>query len=238
MSIVSSIVTEGFVAVQWAGIRKQAANSAISRRLSLAVAVLVVLGGLVTPAGARAEAAAADTPTAVVRTTVDGALAVLKDKVSPIAQRRQKLRQLVETNFDFARMSRSALGYHWRQLTPKQRSHFTAVFTAFIEDSYLNKIQDYQGQTVDFLKEVRTSPGYGEVKTKVIQKTRPPIALNYRLALGQGRWKIYDVTVDNISIIANYRNQFNRVINNSGFNRLMADLERKRTELANSLVTQ
>ena len=214
------------------------ASSAVGRGLSLAVAALVVLGGLAIAANARADAAPGDTPMAVVRATVNGALGVLKDKVTPVAQRRERLRRIVETNFDFTRMSRSALGYHWRKLTPEQRTSFTTVFTAFIEDSYLSKIQDYQGQTVAFLKEVSSDPGYGEVKTNVTQQNHPPIALDYRLVLDQGRWKIYDVTVDNISIIANYRNQFNRVINNSGFDRLMSDLERKRTELANSLVTQ
>ncbi len=233
-----NVVTEGYVTVRRERLPSQTAGSTLGLGLSLAVAMLVVVGGLAGTAGARADAAAGDTPMAVVRVTVDGALGVLRDKVTPIAQRRRQLRQIVEDHFDFTRMSRSALGYHWRSLTPEQRRNFTAVFTDFVENSYLNKIQDYQGETVAFLKEVRGDHDYGEVKTNIIQQGRQPIALDYLLIREQGGWKIYDVTVDNISIIANYRNQFNRVINNAGFNRLMADLERKRTELANSLVTQ
>ena len=228
-----------YVTVRLEGRQGQTARSVIAGGLSLAVAALVVWSGLILPAGVLADATAGgDTPMAVVRITVDGALGVLRDKVTPIAQRRQQLRRVIEDHFDFTRMSRSALGYHWRKLTPEQRRNFTAVFTDFVENSYLNKIQDYQGETVAFLREVPANQDYGEVKTNVIQQGRQPIALNYLLVREQGGWKIYDVTVDNISIIANYRNQFNRVINNAGFNRLMADLERKRTELANSLVKQ
>jgi phospholipid transport system substrate-binding protein len=154
----------------------------------------------------------------------------------PLKQKQGRLRGVVENSFDFTEMSRSALGTHWRDLTPDQRSDFTRIFTQFIEDSYLRKISDYRGRSVTFTKTMQLAPGYSQVNSKVNQPNGgDPIALDYRLKYEDGEWKIYDVTVDAISIIANYRNQFNRVINDKGFPTLMTDLRTKSSQLANSL---
>ncbi|SRR5579875_1296574 len=197
------------------------------------------LGGLtaVSIAIAIGIAARADSgdPTAVARTLVNQALSVLGSNMTT-HEKQERLRGVVEQSFDFTEMSRSALGYHWRDLTPAQRQEFTRVFTQFIEDSYLSKVSDYRGQTVTFTKTIQLAPGYSQVSSKVNQpQGGEPIALDYRLKYIGGQWKIYDVTVDSISIIANYRNQFNRVINNKGFPTLMADLRAKSTQLANAL---
>jgi len=133
-------------------------------------------------------------------------------------------------------MSRSALGTHWRDLSPDQQRDFTRVFTQFIEDSYLSKVSDYRGQTVTFTKVIQLAPGYTQVNSKIDQNNGDaPVAVDYRLKYEGGQWKIYDVTVEAISIIANYRNQFNRVINDKGFPTLMADLRAKSRQLANAL---
>jgi phospholipid transport system substrate-binding protein len=133
---------------------------------------------------------------------------------------------------DFTEMSRSALGYHWRSLTPEQRSQFSTLFTSFIEDAYLSKIQDYSGQQVQYLKESPLGEGYSRVDTAIVQPGKQSLKVAYMLEQKGGEWLVYDVTVDNISIIANYRNQFNRVINDQGFDKLMADLKAKQRELA------
>jgi phospholipid transport system substrate-binding protein len=152
-----------------------------------------------------------------------------------LPQRRRELRSLVEQNFDFETMSRSALGYNWRSLSPDQRAQFTKLFTAFIEVAYLDKIQDYQGQQVQFAGEHSLGDGYAEVDTKIVQPGKSPISVNYLLEQKDGAWKIYDVTVEAISIIANYRNQFNRVISQKGFDQLMADLQAKQQQLESLL---
>jgi phospholipid transport system substrate-binding protein len=177
----------------------------------------------------------ADDPMSVVKTTVNQALEVLQDKQTPLAQRQDRLRQIVAQTFDFTEMAKSALGYHWKELTPAQQQEFTSAFVAFIEDSYLSKINDYRGQQVSFLRVSNQGPQYSQVSTDIIQPKGDPIHVNYRLVQEASTWKIYDVTVDAISIIANYRNQFNRVMNNKGYNTLIADLKAKQAALAASL---
>jgi phospholipid transport system substrate-binding protein len=163
---------------------------------------------------------------------VNNALKIMANKSLPVQQRRRQLREGIENDFDFTEMSRSALGYNWRNITPDQRSNFTKLFTAFIEDAYLSKIQDYSGQQVQFQGQTSLGAGYTQINTAIVQPGKNPILVNYLLLQKDGSWKIYDVTVDAISIIANYRNQFNRVINEKGFPQLMADLQAKQQELA------
>ena len=177
----------------------------------------------------------ADEPMSVVKSTVDQALDVLRDRGTPLAQRQDKLRQIVAATFDFREMAKSALGYHWKELSPAQQEEFTNAFVAFIEDSYLSKINDYSGQQVNFLRASNEGAQYAQVNTDIIQPKGDAIHVNYRLLQENSTWRIYDVTVDAISIIANYRNQFNRVMNNKGYNTLIADLKSKQAALAASL---
>ena len=198
--------------------------------LSLTTAIVLSLAPsrFLTPAWA-------DDPMSVVKTTVNQALDVLRDKNTPLAQRQDKLRQIVAATFDFTEMAKSALGYHWKDITPAQQQEFTTAFVAFIEDSYLSKINDYSGQQVNFLRASNEGAQYAQVNTDIIQPKGDAIHVNYRLLQENSTWRIYDVTVDAISIIANYRNQFNRVMNNKGYDTLIADLKSKQAALAASL---
>jgi phospholipid transport system substrate-binding protein len=196
-------------------------------------ALATILMTLNSSAPARADTG--NSPMAVTQTMVDRALRIMSSKALPVRQRRRELREAIENEFDFSEMSRSALGYHWRNLSPDDRSQFTGLFTAFIEDAYLSKIQDYSGQQVRFDGQTPLGYGYEQINTDIIQPGKNPIAVNYLLLQKGDTWKIYDVTVDAISIIANYRNQFNRVINEKGFPQLMADLRAKQQELASLL---
>jgi phospholipid transport system substrate-binding protein len=202
-----------------------------------ALAIFTLSAALVLSLAPRFVALAlADDPGSVVRGTVNQALGVLRDNSTPLAQRQDKLRQIVSSTFDFTEMSRSALGYHWKQITPAQQQEFTTAFVAFIEDSYLSKINDYRGQQVSFGMVTNDGPTYAQVNTDIIEPDgKDPIHVNYRLLQNGSTWKIYDVTVDAISIIANYRNQFNRVMNNQGYDKLISDLKSKQAALAASL---
>ena len=207
--------------------------SALLRTFAAAVLVAAALAGKALSAGATATSA----PVSEVKVVLDKALAILRDSKTPLPQRREELRTIVAAHFDFNEMSRSALGYHWRYISPAQRSEFVSVFTKFIEDTYLNKIQYYSGQDIEIGRTIGSGPGYAEVRTKVVKRgsEEQPLALNFELKQTAGRWLIYDVTVDQISIVANYRNQFNRVFNEKGFGTLMSDLKRKQEQLAASL---
>jgi phospholipid transport system substrate-binding protein len=184
-------------------------------------------------------ACADQSPTDVVKALVTPALQILGDKSTPLADRQGKLRSLVSGDvFDFTAMARSALGMHWKDLNDQQRQDFTQVFTAFLRDSYISRIQDYSGLQVNYLGESDLGDGRSEVKTTIEQPGgKAPIQVNYSLRKDSGKMLIYDVAVDNISIAANYRNQFNRVINNQGFDTLMADLKSKQQGLEAQLGT-
>jgi phospholipid transport system substrate-binding protein len=209
-------------------------GSRLRMMLAAAVATLAMVGMV---SGARADQNA----TEVVKSLVNPALQILGDTATPLPDRQQKLRSLVSGNiFDFTAMARSALGLHWRDINAQQQQDFTQVFTAFLRDSYISRIADYSGQQVkvNFLGETDIGNGATEVKTTIEQSGgKAPIQVNYALRGVNGKSLIYDITIDNISIAANYRNQFNRVINNQGFDALMTDLKNKQQGLEASLGT-
>ena len=202
--------------------------------LTAAIAIVLCQGRFAIPA----RADDANAPMTVVQNTVNQALEVLRDKSSPLPQRQEKLRQIVAQSFDFTQMAKSALGYHWKTLNPQQQQEFTNVFISFIEDSYLSKLNDYRGQQVQFVKATQDGADYAQVNTNIVREGKDPIHLDFRLMSESGAWKIYDVTVDAISIIANYRNQFNRVMNNQGYDMLIKDLKEKQAALAARLGNQ
>jgi phospholipid transport system substrate-binding protein len=109
-------------------------------------------------------------------------------------------------------------------------------FTAFLENAYLNKLENYSGQKIAFVGETSASSGDSQVNTAVTQpNNNQQIRIDYLLKQDGGDWKVYDVTVDNISIMANYRNQFNRVINEQGFDALLKEMQSKQQDLVTSL---
>jgi phospholipid transport system substrate-binding protein len=201
----------------------------------LSVFTGAMLALMVVQAAAPLSASALPTPLDTVNQVINQSLPVLRDKHTPVPQRRRQLRDLLERHFDFPDMARITLGYHWRELKPAQRDQFTELFTAFIENAYLSKIQDYSGQDVAVLGQNSEGAGFTRVSSQIIQPGKAPIKVDYLLRELDGDWKIYDVTVDAISIVANYRNQFNRVINDQGFDKLMADMRAKQQQLQASM---
>jgi phospholipid transport system substrate-binding protein len=176
-------------------------------------------------------------PMALVKSTVNEVVSFLQDKATPQQTKRQHLLDLVAGRFDFADMARQTLGVHWRQLTPAQQQEFVPLFTSFMEEAYLNKIEDYSGQPIQFIRESSDGPGFAQVSTNVVQQNKQPIHIDYHLKQGAEGWRVYDVAIDNISITANYRNQFNRVINNQGYNALVSSMRNKEQELRGNLAS-
>ena len=209
--------------------------SSAAARIAFGAFAAAMLALMVATAVSPPEAWALPTALDTVSQVVNTALPVLRDRSSPVPQRRRKLRSLLEQHFDFSDMSRIALGYHWRELSTQQRAQFTQLFTAFIENAYLSKIQDYSGQDVAILGQNAEGEGFARVRSQIIQSGKQPIKVDYLLRDMGGDWKIYDVTVDAISIVANYRNQFNRVINDQGFDKLMSDMRVKQQQLEASM---
>ncbi|HYB90927.1 MAG TPA: ABC transporter substrate-binding protein [Candidatus Binataceae bacterium] len=210
--------------------------SGAPRRAWMAAAAIAMAAAGLALSGWFSAALADGDPMSVTQQTVNQALSVLRNRQLVLADRQQQLRRIVEATFDYTEMSRSALGYHWKEISPDQQQEFSSVFTTFIEDSYLAKINSYSNQQVEFLRATSDDADYAQVSTNIVDKDQQPISVNYRLLNTGGAWKIYDVDVDGISIIANYRNQFNRVMNNQGYATLIKDLKSKQAALAASLV--
>lgn len=210
----------------WGWSRKNRSSQPSDRRryVTQALPVMLLVFGVLVSANAWAGDAMAE-----VKATVNQVLQILKNpeyKSAP-AQRRQKLRSVIGGHFDFADMSRSALGVHWKSLSEEQRREFVGLFTSLMEAAYMSRIEGYSGQEIDFLKERADSPGYSEVYTNIVQNGAQPINVNYRLEQTDSGWKVYDVLIDGISLVANYRSQFNRVINSDGYDALVERIKTK-----------
>ena len=196
-------------------------------------------------ASADAQQAAAQDPLARVRTGVADVIAVFRDPAMPLAERRQKLNALADKYFDFEAMARSVMGYHWRNLTAAQRAEFTPLFAEFIKDAYLAKMQDYVVKKVqaelpavrfNYTREAFDGADYATVYCNIfLPEQKDPIPINYLMHRVNGEWRVYDLTVASIDVIANYRNQFNHAMNADGFDKLIATVREKRQALRRQL---
>ena len=136
------------------------------------------------------------------------------------------LEEVIATRFDYAEMSKRALAAHWPPLTEAQRAEFVQLFKSFLSDRYAEKIEGYSGQQVGYLSE-RIEGTYAEVRTE-LRSDKTAIPMDYRLFLKEGRWHAYDIIVDGVSLVKNYRSQFQKIIRESSYEELVKKL-RERT---------
>ena len=122
------------------------------------------------------------------------------------------------------------LGKHWNQRTQAERTQLTDIFATLLDNSYLSKIESYNNEKIVYLKET-IDGNYAEVKSKVITANRDEYSLDYRLLNENGKWMVYDVVIEGVSLVSNYRTQFSRIINNNGYNELIKKLQTKISEL-------
>ena len=172
-------------------------------------------------------------PTEAMKTTIDEVLRIVRDKdlkhKDKADERRHLLEKVVEARFDYAEMSRRALGAPWNQLTDQQKQEFVDLFRTLLTNSYADKIETYSGEGVQYLNE-RMEKEYAEVRTKVLSgKTEIP--LDYRLINKAEDWRVYDVVVDNISLVNNYRGQFTKILRASSYSDLVDQLRKKSDKL-------
>ncbi|MGH8513663.1 MAG: MlaC/ttg2D family ABC transporter substrate-binding protein [Gammaproteobacteria bacterium] len=174
--------------------------------------------------------AAAGEPTEQIRAAVDRGVEVVKNAKLDGAKERsetiQRLKQVVYPLFDFEEMGKRSLGAHWRRLDPQRQKEFVALFTELLERTYANSINLYDGQTVVYSGET-VDGDFAEVTTKIVTKKGEAFSAIYKMHRVDGKWKVYDVVVEGISVVNNYRSQFNRVIVNSSMEELMRRLKEK-----------
>ncbi len=197
--------------------------------ISALTAVLVITMALTL--GTSELFAESPTPLDTVKGAVDDTVAILHNVQEPVKQRRRELRQLVEQELDLGSMARTSLGIHWSQLNAKQRDEFVPLFAAFIETVYLDQIQDYAKLKIEVSSQTLVASDYARVSVTVLQPSKNPIPIVFLLEKKGVRWVVYDVNVEGISMVENYRAQFDRVIRSGGIDGLMNKLRQKRAQL-------
>jgi phospholipid transport system substrate-binding protein len=193
---------------------------------AIAFLAALVVGSSVVPGYAGA-------PTEAMKATVDEVLRIVRDpdlkQKNKSDERRHQLENVVSARFDYTEMSRRALGAPWNQLTDQQKQEFVDLFRTLLTNSYADKIETYSGEGVEYLNE-RMEKEYAEVRTKVLSgKTEIP--LDYRLINKAEDWRVYDVVVDNISLVNNYRGQFTKILRASSYSDLVDQLRKKSEKL-------
>jgi phospholipid transport system substrate-binding protein len=186
--------------------------------LTLLLSALLIL-----PAGA------ASTPKEDISKTVDQVLAVLRDPQTKGAQRREKVSKLVRARFDFATMSQYTLGKHWKSASPEEQKEFIRIFSDLLEETYIGRIDAYSNETVKYGAE-SIEGDRAEVKTSV-HEGNVDIPIDYRLTQKNGEWFVYDVLIEDVSLVKNFRSSYGEIIRKEGFTKLLERMTTKLKEL-------
>lgn len=183
-------------------------------------AVAVVLPLVAAPG---AEAA---TPTEHLRQHVDRVIKVLEDPAMKPADRQAVIRKIATDIFDFEEAAKRSLGQHWQGRTPAERQEFVRLFTDLLERTYIGKIEQYQGEKVTYAGDA-VEGHRATVRTTIVTKQGTEVPVNYRMHQKDGRWLVYDVMMEGVSLVANYRTQFNRILQSGSWPDLVARLRAK-----------
>jgi phospholipid transport system substrate-binding protein len=192
------------------------------RTVCAAVAFALVLYGPHAEAGP---------PTDQLKQRVDEVIRVLDDpslKAQP-AQRHAAIRKIAENIFDYPNTARRALGTHWNARTPEERKEFVALFADLLDRAYLSKIDLYQGEKVRYTNEAVDGDEV-TVKTMLLTPRGTSIPVDYRMHLVDGRWLVYDVIIEGVSLVSSYRQQFNKIIVTESYPSLLQKLRSKQAE--------
>ena len=172
----------------------------------------------------------AGAPMAIVEVNVKKVLDVLRDPKlkGPSAKetKKEKLRVIYKGMFDEVEFSRRTLARNWTKLNPAQQNEFIVLFEQVLEKSYVDKILSYTDQKIEFYKENILSESQAEIQTKIVTSSNE-IPMFYRVILKEGKWRVYDVVVENVSLVQNYRTQFNDILANKTPEQLLEILRKK-----------
>lgn len=172
----------------------------------------------------------AGVPLDTVKKSVNDVLDVLRDpKLKPASAtelKKDKLRVIYKGMFDEVEFSKRTLTRNWNSFTPAQRTEFVNLFEQVLENSYADKILSYTNEKVEFYKENKLSNTQVEVQSKIITSSKE-IPIFYRMILKDGKWKVYDVVIENVSLVQNYRTQFSDILAKDKPEKLLETLRKK-----------
>jgi phospholipid transport system substrate-binding protein len=176
-----------------------------------------------------------------VKVSVDRVLKIVQDpelkKPANADKRRTQIREVAKGLLDFEEMAKRALGRHWAQRKPEEQKRFTELFTDLLEASYVGKIEAYGGEKVVYLPE-QAEGDTVTVRSKVVTERGTEIPIDYRLQKRGDRWMAYDVVIEGVSLVANYRTQFNKIIAQGSYGDLVKKMEQKQLEVAEEQKTR
>ena len=166
----------------------------------------------------------AGAPTEQLRAVTDRVVKILQDPALDQTQRRTEIRAIALEAFDVAEAARRALGPHWTKRTPAERQEFVRLFQALLEHGYLARIGEYGGERVQYVGE-RIEGEYATVRALILTTKGTQVPVEARVLRHDDRWRMYDVLIENVSLVASYRSQFDRVIRTSSYDELVRRLK-------------
>lgn len=169
-------------------------------------------------------------PGKLLMDTIDKGFAVLKEPSlkgdEKAHERRQKLWEEISPVFNFEEMAKRALGVYWKDRSPEEKKEFVELFTNILKDAYIGKTDTYSGEKIVLLGEKQDSK-YANVQTKFITNKGTDTSVDYHMLNNKGKWKIYDVIIEGVSLVNNYRNQFNNILIKSSYEDLILRIKEK-----------
>ncbi len=172
----------------------------------------------------------AGAPTEELRGHVDHVIKILQRSDlqgdSKATERRMAVRKVANDLFDFQETAKRSLGRHWQARTPAEREEFTRLFADVLEHAYIGRIDQYSGENVNYVGE-SVEGDQATIRTKILTKQGSQVPVDYRMLRQDDRWRVYDVIIEGVSLTANYRTQFNKIIQTSSFDDLLAKLKAK-----------
>ena len=175
----------------------------------------------------------AGVPTDRVRETTDKIIAIVSDPALKDSGhetlRREQIRKTVDELCDWQEMSRRSLGRYWAQRSEQEKKDFVLLFGQLLERTYIDKVEGYSGEKVYYTGE-RTEGDYAEVNVKIMTKQNTEIPVVYKLRSKDGKWWVYDIIIEGVSLVNNYRTQFNAILARSSYDGLVKKLKEKVAE--------
>lgn len=172
-------------------------------------------------------------PTNLMKQTIDKVIEILKNKElknpEKANERRAAIRKVVGERFDFEEMAKRSLALHWKKRTPEERNEFVPLFSDLLERSYIKKIESYTDEKILYTDE-KIDGEYAVVDTQIITKRNVKTPIEYRLLNKNGKWEVYDVVIEGVSLVNNYRNQFNKIIRRDSYEELVKRMKNKQEE--------
>ncbi len=187
------------------------------------IAVLLLVLGIAIPAWA-------GEPTDQIKQTTDKILSIVRDpslkNPAKEKERRRLIRKAVDERFDWEEMARRSLGRFWAQRTPEERKEFVSLFSDLVQRTYMSKVEDYSGEKVRYDGETMDGD-YTVVKVTIVTQKNKDIPVQYRVQKEGDRWLVYDVSIEGVSLVNNYRTQFSSIIQQSSYENLVKRLKAK-----------